>query len=1659
MAISPPVFSVIVPTYNQANFLPAALDSLLAQTYSNWEAVIVNDGSSDDTPRVMEDYAARDSRFILVHKPNGGVASALNAGLRHARGEWICWLSSDDLFEPDKLAIHRQAILENPRIRFFYSHFYYLNDATGEKTASGLWQPIPEPAFQVSRFFVSPYIHGNSIAVHRTAFDKVGHFDEQNRCGQDFDMWLRISAQFESRFVDSRTCVTRFHEGQSGNVFPEAGFFDSSRACALFLNANDFSGIFPLLDLTSIDNALLAVQEILTIAFDGDALIYKCSPTPALLERLREWLVKPENLPVRNAITPWLHRTYDSITTSNLPDSIKQATANLLRNDRFTYSSHDFMAETALYAEWLRKAGKRGEAEKLERYLAETTKQKKDGKLRITVITPGTDLSGGVKVIFEYCNRLAKRGHTINLATMCGDYPGWFRLEPTVNFIKSDYDPQRLINDLPEADVVIATLWLTAYAVNNLPPDKGAKYYLVQSYESETLTTPEYADPTYKLPLRKLAVSSWLAQLMRDRFDEEAVLIRNAYDSEIFYPESLIRRDYPGDQIRVGMLYYPEERKGGADGITAFMLAREKHPDMKLILFGHRPTIPVTFDEIHENISGDDVRRYYNSLDLFMSTSWQEGFGLPGLEAMACGIPLVTTDSGGVRDYAINGETALVTPPRNPEAIADALIRLIDNGNLRERLRQNGLAKAAEFSWDASVTALETVLLEERTKPDSCGMPFDADTNVLRGRPSPSKPIKIAVFSLDAKDHACGHYRIQAPFRVLTCDVELSWGIEFRDNTYHAVPGAAEAADIIVVQRFFPRPETAEALEYLYSLDKPLIFEIDDLIIRLPETNPHRNWGDQSAPHILELVRKCSAITVSTEELKKYFSQYNATVHVLPNLLDEDLWHRTVPPSAGPVVIGYAGTATHGTDLALLEDVLGRIASQYESRVAFTFMGCATEKISRLPGFSYIPFETTFAAYAGKLQETPVDIMLVPLEDNEFNRCKSNVKWLEYSACGIAGIYADLPPYNSCITQGETGILVGNTPQQWFSAIDLLVRNPELRRSIARKARQKVMSDCTLKSGAQRWLEVYRDIAAKAGDKRDTAPAAKRSARVSIIIPAFNQLPFTRQCLDGLFATLPDTTPCEIIVVDNGSTDGTPEYLRNMADRVTTVSNRENLGFARACNQGARTASGDILLFLNNDTIPRPAWLEALLSPIDGNEADICGARLLYPDGRCQHAGIAFDERGLGYHIFCGFPGDAAPVVERRRMQAVTGACMAIRKSLFHELGGFDEGFLNGFEDVDLCLRAGEGGRRILFVPESVLVHHTERSSGRKDHEIENLQRFFSRWLDRIRQDDTPLYARFGLESRREPDGSLKVYPVDGNVPPVSIIIPLYSRVELTRACLLALERSTDRGCYELVLVDNGSSDGTSNLLREWESKAVIIRNPENRGFAAACNQGARAARGKYLLFLNNDTEVTDGWLKSLTAILDDDPTVAAVGAKLLFPDGTVQHAGIMIVDDRAKGDPLVGRNHLSSVPGDHPYANKLMRMQAVTAACVLIRRTAFEAVGGFDEGYWNGYEDLDLCFRFGEQEWKIVYQPASVIIHHESKSGPERYLRAKDNIRRLHERWLGRIRPDMIIMPDTRVIEGAAMLEGPTGTYEPHTGSRSPFHRAYQNAPAGKTE
>jgi GT2 family glycosyltransferase len=250
--------------------------------------------------------------------------------------------------------------------------------------------------------------------------------------------------------------------------------------------------------------------------------------------------------------------------------------------------------------------------------------------------------------------------------------------------------------------------------------------------------------------------------------------------------------------------------------------------------------------------------------------------------------------------------------------------------------------------------------------------------------------------------------------------------------------------------------------------------------------------------------------------------------------------------------------------------------------------------------------------------------------------------------------------------------------------------------------------------------------------------------RASVIVPVHGQARLTGRCLDLLLADLPGD--CEAIVVDDASSDATPELLRGYGERIRVVALADNVGFARACNAGAALAAGESLVFLNNDTEPQPGWIAALLGYARRHPgADVVGAKLVFPTGAVQHAGVVFGQDGYPHNLYAGLPAESPEVNRSRRLQAVTGACMLVRRDAFEALEGFDAGYENSLEDVDLCLRAGAAGGEVHYCHEALVVHLESASRGRHDRFERSLELYRRRWRDSVRRDDLSVYAADGL--------------------------------------------------------------------------------------------------------------------------------------------------------------------------------------------------------------------------------------------------------------------------------------------------------------------------
>lgn len=242
--------------------------------------------------------------------------------------------------------------------------------------------------------------------------------------------------------------------------------------------------------------------------------------------------------------------------------------------------------------------------------------------------------------------------------------------------------------------------------------------------------------------------------------------------------------------------------------------------------------------------------------------------------------------------------------------------------------------------------------------------------------------------------------------------------------------------------------------------------------------------------------------------------------------------------------------------------------------------------------------------------------------------------------------------------------------------------------------------------------------------------------------------------------------------------------------------------------------------------------------------------------------------------------------------------------------------------------------------------------------------------------------------------------------PKVSIVIPVYNQIHYTYACLLSILEHTRDVSYEILIADDVSTDATARL-GDFAEGLAICRNRENQGFLRNCNQAAEKARGEYVMFLNNDTQVTDGWLSSLVGLIESDDSIGMVGSKLVYPDGRLQEAGGIIWSDGS------GWNYGRLDDPDKPEYNYVKDVDYISGAAILLPVWLWKQIGGFDTRFAPAYcEDSDLAFEVRRAGYRVVYQPLSKVIHFEGISngtdvqgtGLKRYQ--VENSKKLKEKW-----------------------------------------------------
>ncbi|WP_048860783.1 glycosyltransferase family 2 protein, partial [Acidisphaera rubrifaciens] len=533
------------------------------------------------------------------------------------------------------------------------------------------------------------------------------------------------------------------------------------------------------------------------------------------------------------------------------------------------------------------------------------------------------------------------------------------------------------------------------------------------------------------------------------------------------------------------------------------------------------------------------------------------------------------------------------------------------------------------------------------------------------------------------------------------------------------------------------------------------------------------------------------------------------------------------------------------------------------------------------------------------------------------------------------------------------------------------------------------------------WIAAFDTITEPARiDIRARLRALPARPVISVLMPVYNADPVL---LHAAIVSVRDQIyqNWELCIADDASTaPAVREVLERMAAedaRIKVAFRPENGHIARATNTALDLASGEWVALLDQDDLLPPHALSCMAEAIVAHPA----AGVLYSDeDKIDAAGRRFDpyfKPDWNYELFLS--------------QNMVSHFGVYRAALVREVGGMRPGF-EGSQDHDLALRCIErlppGG--VVHVPR--VLYHWRAHAASTAHSADSKP--YARDSGRMAIAEHLRRRGFAATVEVTEHAHYRIrYALPDAPPMVSIVIPARNGLAITRTCIESIRDHTTYPSYEIVLVDNGSDDPDMLAwlaeLPRTVPRVRVLRDDRPFNYSALNNAGVAAASGEVICLLNNDIEITQpGWLDEMVAIALQ-PGVGAVGARLWYPDGTLQHGGVTLGVGGIANHAFYGLRR-----GDPGYFGRAVLMQsysAVTAACLVVRAEAYHAIGGFDAALPVAFNDVDFCLRLRAAGLRNVWTPFAEAVHHESatrgvEDTAEKKMRFQREVAMMHARW-----------------------------------------------------
>lgn len=709
------------------------------------------------------------------------------------------------------------------------------------------------------------------------------------------------------------------------------------------------------------------------------------------------------------------------------------------------------------------------------------------GTQKVLFLLPVRGGGGGAHSVVQEATAMMRIGINVKIAVQDADFHNFMELygdipEATRLFI--GFRAENVVATAQSFDVVVATLFSSVVMLERITASCPwiLPAYYIQDYEpmffDEGSENWHIARDSYtRVPSAVLmAKTDWICQTVEREHGVRVNKIEPSIDHEIYRPSAAPR---PADRpTRICAMVRPQTPRRGP-GRTMELLAGLKARFGKSIdvhIFGCDSNA-AGFAELRQDfdftnhgvLKRPEVAALLNGADIFVDLSDYQAFGRTSLEAMASGTLAVVPEAGGGDEYAVHGVNALVVDSFDVSGAHAAISDVLSDPARMTRMRMLGLRTASLYSPHRAALSELMTLAPALAKRRAAS-------------PAPERPRVTLLPALNSGHHVTiagsGYVRLLCPYR--QDDLMRDWSVGVLHDGDVPLPGSADIAilqrDMLLSDQWKFGPWVKEWKEK----GGKLIYEIDDDLMN-PKALYDRGYSG-NAEDLAERVRRyteaADLITVSTPHLATLFSHYADKVEVVPNYIDARLWQidRDLPDrgkSNRPLVVGYVGTPTHTEDLRIIEEAVKSLEAegliQVEVIGAFQRINPLFGKRIGLPQNSVYPIFTNWLKKIAKW-----DIAVVPLEDTSFNRAKSNLKFIESAALGVAVLCTNNPEYSRVVRHEENGLLVENTTEAWRAAITRVAKDDALRERLARTAYHDVRSSLTVQANRALYDRVLR---------------------------------------------------------------------------------------------------------------------------------------------------------------------------------------------------------------------------------------------------------------------------------------------------------------------------------------------------------------------------------------------------------------------------------------------------------------------------------------------------------------------------------------------------------------------------------------------------------